>query len=238
MEDKILARVKKMMAIANDAAATEQERDTALQMAYRVLAKYNLSMVDVDSHMSQEKRDSLQAIFVSTIWSRNVAAAIADLFFCKYIIGRKTNAWKGVHYFVGKESNATTAMMMSEYVVTSILKQARKLYRDDSCPEARSFAVGAVSALRVKVSELKRAEQAEANSEKPGNALVLADMYASEKAGNDEYMKLIGFETKPKSTAGKSEVNSDAYGAGKSFGKSINLAPQVGTSASRTKMLK
>ena len=47
-EDKAraLARVRKMLALANDAAATEGERENALRMAHATLAKYNLELAE------------------------------------------------------------------------------------------------------------------------------------------------------------------------------------------------
>jgi len=38
IENKVLERVKKMIALGNDSAATEAERETALRMAYNLLA--------------------------------------------------------------------------------------------------------------------------------------------------------------------------------------------------------
>jgi len=60
IENKVLERVKKMIALGNDAAATEAERETALRMAYNLLAKYNLSMSDLpedESHEARERQD-------------------------------------------------------------------------------------------------------------------------------------------------------------------------------------
>jgi hypothetical protein len=48
-EDKILSRIQKMLALANDLAATEGERDNALRMAYNLMAKHNLDMVTVEA---------------------------------------------------------------------------------------------------------------------------------------------------------------------------------------------
>lgn len=237
MEDKILNRVRKMMALANDAAASEGERDNALRMSYNLLAKYNLSMIDVEQHLPQEKREQLEAIFVSTIWARHIANDISKLFFCKYVVGSKTNAWKGKHYFIGKESNATTAMLMSEYVVTSVLRQARRLYKDDSCPEARSFAVGVCDKLRTRVRELIAAQSTDGDAT-PGTALVLANLYTAETDANAEFMLQIGFKTKPTKHSGKSGVVSDAYGAGKTFGAGISLVPQVGAGKNSTLRIK
>ena len=232
--EKILSKIRKLMAIANDTAAGgEHERDTAMQMAYKLLAKHNLSLVDVDSVETQEKRDRLNAVLVGTVWSKRVAMTIAELFFCKYYVGCKVNAWKCHHYFIGKESNATTAMLMSEYVITSLLKEMRRLYKEDSNAAARSFGLGAVSKLSERVREIKAAQAAEQNTDVPGTALVLASLYNTENTANDEFLKLLGVHLS-KGRSGKGTVTGDAYAAGKSFGEKINLQGQVGAGVKST----
>ena len=53
----ILDRVKKMLAIANDSAASEGECDNALRMAHNTLAKHNLDMADLNAHCQMEGRE-------------------------------------------------------------------------------------------------------------------------------------------------------------------------------------
>lgn len=45
----ILEKVKKLLALAGNAGATEGERDNALRMAHGLLAKHNLDMADLVS---------------------------------------------------------------------------------------------------------------------------------------------------------------------------------------------
>lgn len=63
--DKIINRVKKMMALANDPAASDGERENALRMSYAILAKYNLDMTDVEGKPTgpQEARQSVVGEF-------------------------------------------------------------------------------------------------------------------------------------------------------------------------------
>jgi len=227
MEDKILARVRKMMALATDPAATEQERDTALQMSYRLLAKHNLAMIDVENlgKEAQEARERVTSIFEGMIWSRHVANIISEMFFCKYYSGGTANSWKRHHYFVGKQSNATSAMMMSEYIVKSIIKECRKLYKDDSCPQSRSFALGAVDRLRVRVREII-ASQKQEHQATPGTSLVLANFYDSEKLANMKFLEGLGVALS-KGRAGKGTGDNAAYRSGQAYGNNIGLSPQI-----------
>jgi hypothetical protein len=227
--DKILARVRKMMALANDAAASEHERDTALKMAYNVLAKYNLSMVDVDARVPQEQRDKIEAVMSRTPWAKFVSHAIADLFFCKYLVGPSINSSKCHHFFVGKQSNATTAMLMSEFIISSIRREARKLYKSDTGSQGRSFALGVVNRLRVRVTELQSAQEAQVSTS-PGTALVLASLYDSEGRENTLWLVNSGIRIKTVGARFKNTVNGAAFADGKTFGNSISLAPHVGAS--------
>lgn len=238
MEDKILNRVKKMLAIAECSGATEAERDTALKMAYKVLAAHNLSMVDLDAHVNQEQdpRAMHDNEGYSMIWAKHIYNDIAGLFFCKYFGGRKVNAYKCVHHFVGRQSNATTAMHMAQFIVDSLVKECRKVYGHALVPEARAFALGASSKLRERIAIIKKQQQEESESTATGTALVLVNLYESEKDANALTIAELGIKLS-KGAKGKSSVNSDAYGAGKEYGAKISLAPQVGGNKSSTKKI-
>lgn len=66
-EDRILERVRKMLALANDEAATEGERDNALRMAHNLLMKHQLSMEDVENHAKD--KDDPRGHFKGDGWS-------------------------------------------------------------------------------------------------------------------------------------------------------------------------
>jgi hypothetical protein len=115
-----------------------------------------------------------------------------------------------------------TAAVMADWIVNSILKEARKLYKSNTSPETRSFAVGAMHKLALRVDEIKRttAQQFEAT---PGTALVLASLYDTEAQANNELMPADLKVVKSK----QAKVKRDAYEAGVDFGAKINLSAQV-----------
>lgn len=220
--EKILDRAKKMLALGKCLGTTEQERDTALQMAYRLLAKHNLTVADVNMHEAPEPRDRYKVPGWSMLWAKSAHHHIADLFFCEYYYGGKINSTKCWHYFVGKEGNATTAMHMADYIVASILKEGRTRYGDNLCPETRSFALGAVSKLRQRIAVLK--EQAAKDPElSSGTALMLVNVYASEKAAN----ALILPSDLKEGRAGK-PADSEQWHEGRAFGDKLSLNVRVG----------
>jgi hypothetical protein len=234
-DDKILSRIKKMMALANDDAASEHERDTALQMSYKLLAKYNLSMAHLDAfqHAKDDPRDNYRTETYSMIWSKNICNIVSDLFFCKYYFGGKINAYKCYHHFVGRESNATTAMYISEYIINSIVKEVRAKYGHALIPPARAFALGVVSKLQQRVKELKRQQEQEEQAV-PGTALVLANLYESEKSANA--LVIAHIKLSP-GRAGKATPNIRAFDAGSKFGENVSLSPQIAESKTNTRRI-
>lgn len=229
--DKILDRVKKMMALANDSAATEHERDTALTMVSNLLTKYNLSMLDVEEFQQEEPREEQTHVYYSKLWARSVAKNVAELFFCKHFTGRKINSDKNIGHFIGKRSNATTAMLLTEYIIQSIVKESRRLYKNDLTPEARSFSVGAANKLRERIREIKLSQQ----QNTPGTGLMLINLHEAEDAANEDYIANQLSVNLRSNNRGKSRVVTNAYDAGKEFGANINLANQVGNNQRRLK---
>jgi hypothetical protein len=125
--EKVLARVKKMMTLANDAGASEGERENALRMAHATLAKYNLTMSEAEASgkKAEEARGAEHMTGRDYPWMRTTAHAVAKLFFCEYfyiLIG----GGKVKHFFVGRESNVFTAQGMTTYVIDSIDREAQR----------------------------------------------------------------------------------------------------------------
>lgn len=233
-KEKILARVKKMMTLANDAAATEGERDNAIRMAHATLAKYNLHMADAEASgkPSEENRTGQHVVSRDQPWMRTTAHAIAELFFCEYffISGRGETKGKVKHFFVGKESNVFTAQEMAKYVIGSISAEGRKksIEMSDSAKGTywRSFCKGAAYQVWVRCKKIR--EDAERAPKTPGTALVLASVYAIEKTANEKYMvdKMGGLPKEKKTTQRNTSLN--AFAAGKDYGDKINLQRQIG----------
>ena len=234
MSEKIIDRVRKMLAIANDLAATEHERDTALNMAYKTLAHHNLSMADLKDTTQNEPRGGYEMQSFSFPFAKRVCGAVADLFFCFYITGHKVNGTQCYHHFVGKESNAATAMVMSDWIVKSILKEGRKYYKQNTSPECRAFCLGAAFKLRQRVDAMIEASKVN-DVHGAGTALVLANLYTTERSDNEKTaMVLYDYKT---TKSRVSNVNASAYEAGKQFGAGINLSLQVGGNSDQTKLL-
>lgn len=220
--DDVIEKIKKCLAMAQDMRGNEHERDNALRQAYKLMAKYNLEMHEVEAHgqVKQENRINFENVSWSWTWSCQVHMIVGELFFCKYYFGRKINGTKVTHHFIGKESNATTAAMMADWITTSILSEGRKIYKQNTAPGTRSFAVGAMHRLDERVKEIIRTTQAEAT---PGTALVLASLYQTEAEANKQLLP----STLRERAARHSKIDHSAYRKGQTFANGINLGLQV-----------
>lgn len=236
-KDKILARVKKMMTLANDAAASEGERDNALRMAHATLAKYNLSMAEAEKAGTkpEEKRTGDELVGQDYSWMRTVAHAAATLFFCNYFFVRMGRG-KVQHYFVGKESNVLTAKAMTEYLISSINRQARP-FGVLGGTYWRSFCKGASHAVYERCYEIQMA--AEKAPKQPGTSLVLASVYASEQEANAEFIKVkMGIGNLKEGKNRERNTVAGAYHAGQDYGNSVSLNNQIGGRSPNRNQLK
>lgn len=238
-KDKLLVRVRKMMALANDAGASEGERDNALRMVQTILAKYNLSLADAEAagEKQDDKRVESQEIFSAQSYHRTVMSAVADLYFCKYFYCQLSSG-KQRHYFFGRESNNTTAREMSAFINKSINREAGKRMRAqaESSNWHRSFCKGAAAKIWQRCDQLRReAEQAPAVAS-TGTALVLASVYKNEKEANALMIAAEGHKLR-QTASREHNTSSDGFYSGKEFGGSINLNRQLGGGTNGKKQL-
>lgn len=220
MTDRILERVRKLLALANDDAASEGERDNALRMAHNTLAKHQLDMIDVDKHVRD--KDDPRGLFEmegwNIPWCRVVRAAVAHLFSVKYF-HCKINATKGRHSFVGRESQATTAMLMGDWIVKALLREADQRYGHRLTRGGRSFGEGAGAKLWQRVHAMVKTKEQEYGG---GFALALV----SELKQNEQFaLELWGELGKAK--ARKFDVDASAYVSGKDHAETISLNTQL-----------
>lgn len=239
MNDRIIERVRKLLALARDKGATEGERDNALRMAHATIAKYNLDMAECERDPSkrkaaEEEREFQMAQFFGRPWARQVAIACAELFFCEYMFMAATRAKETKHLFVGKSSNATTARLMAEWLVDAIMREGKKHQREiDGGNEAyRSFSMGAALRIRDRVREIRLAAEdaskalaASASGGSAGTAIVLASVYATERQANRALIEQR-YPVRRTGRSGKSaEISSMAAGA--KYGDKVNLTPHI-----------
>jgi hypothetical protein len=241
-QDRILSRIRKMMRLANDAGATEGERDNAMRMIHATLAKYNLEMSQVEDSdpAQQEKRERMAAAFLGKPWACQIAMSVAHLYFCKYFSSRAPGnggpAQKANHHFVGRHSNVITAQEMAQWVVETVNKEAQRFQRTMGVGYGEYRAFAQAAALRI----YERCKQIRAESEKQSEnactGLIVANLYRTEMIANDAFLNDAG--VKLRQSRSQSEApGARARAAGAAFGNNVSLNRQVGTSGSNLKKL-
>jgi len=232
MDDKIINRVRKMLALSKDEAASEGERDNALRMAHATLAKYNLSMAAVDAP-PEEARGSDVLRIRHRMWMVTVHNAVAKLFFCHLFMSKRGQYIDMT--FVGKESNITTAKDIATYLCNSILKENKNQISDQSW--LASFNKGAASRIYERCLDLRK-EADKAPEKATGTAIVLASLYKREEAANSDYIRDVMKINLSTSKERRSNVHGSAYDAGRAYGGKLNLNRQVtGNSTTNQKRL-
>lgn len=226
MKDKIIARIRKMMAISADEGASEGERDNAMRMVHAYLVKHNLSSSEIVEKKEERVNDPME-VKNGAPWKRTCMNGIAQLFFCHYFyIPAKGNRLEK-SCFVGLESNTVTAKEMSTYIVGSIYKEGwkRKHALNESTSYLRGFFFGAAEQIYRRCEELK-AKSMEPSKE-TGTGLVVASHYESEKLENAKFLKEVMRIKLSPSKSRRTGLDSSGYDAGMNFGNTIPLNTQV-----------
>ena len=218
--EKIIDKVKKLIALGTNQGATDGERDNAIRMAHGLLAKHNLSMVNLEE--SVEERVKLPLDYYNAKWCGAIVMSISKLFFCSVYsapgesVG--SNAKKRtVYYFVGKESNAITASMMAHYVMKSIFSEQNKLKLGNS------FSNGAANKIYQRVEAMMTAESLETST---GTGLAVVSIYKSEQQANKEFLESNGTKL-VKAKTNSVKQNGKEWFQGSEFGGKINLNGQI-----------
>lgn len=238
-EDKIISRVRKLMALANDERASEGERDNALRMAHATLAKYNLSMAQVSEGGAQEARVFQAFRGKSQPWTRSTANAVAGLFFCKYFYKNQGSYCE--HNFIGRESNAITAKEIAEFVIKSILSEANRLSKYEANPNVwwTQFCKGAANQVWHRCAQLRKDAERESaaapTATGTGTSIVLASLYKTEMQSNEDFLAEQGLRLR--SAASRERyTGAEGYAAGKSFGAKVSLSRQVGATSNTARL--
>lgn len=92
-QESALRKIRACMALGENKSATDQERETALRQAQKLMLKYNISMFNLEQEQDVEgvtlkgptigRRDYTLGHFW---WQRKLAVAVAPVFLCKVLL--------------------------------------------------------------------------------------------------------------------------------------------------------
>lgn len=210
---RIIDKVKKLLALGTNQGASEGERDNAMRMAHALLARHNLTAMDL-----VEKSDRIKELF--TVWNdkyqTQLAAACAELFFCVVYTQKGGPKDKQV-VFIGRKDNVLTAIHMTQYLIKSVNSEASRLKMGNL------FKNGAANQIRSRVRDLINSPVIEESSD--CTSLMVINLHKSEKDANEQFINELGVKLK-EAKARKTKVNHE-YIQGQIFGKSVSLNLQI-----------
>ena len=232
----VLDKIRKMLTLAENSEATAGERENAMRMVHRLLAKHNIDMAEARAHGSKsEDRGILSAVYFGRPWARQVSKAIADLFFCEYLYYPATKGKDTRHCFVGLESNTVTASELSRFLVESIMQEGKRKQREQRAGNIyyRSFATGAAATIRRRVDEMIAksskegiTEPTDAPGTSTGTALVLASLYRTEVEANKAVIEQA-FKKLRSGRNGSSDFDYNGSRDGVEYGSKVSLTRQI-----------
>lgn len=177
----IKSKIQKLLTLANDKGASEDEAATAMRMAMGLMMKHGIEQKDLGGDVPRAKRGShLKATFQK--YQIILAMAAADLYGCRVLF---YNGGKEGLLFVGRQDNIDA----SEQMLIWLTQQVERLYKTDlrrgmtqreRGEFRKTFKWACASRVAVRVSQLvKEMQQSDASAKEAtgSNALVVLGHY-------------------------------------------------------------
>ena len=231
---RIIERAQKLIALANN-NPNESEAAIAMERAYKLLAKHNLSLGEIGDKAEDCGQDSSQINFGGP-WARTISNHVAKLYFCDMFY-TKMSGRQEKHTFVGLEHNVALAQQIAMTVLTIIHKDGKK-QANGSTPFLNSFRNAASSRIAQRclqlITEAKKGELQNDDGEsiETGTGMVLASVYDNEQKRIDNYnseknpnLKNVRFRSRSSNESGRA--------AGTAAGNSVGLRPEVSSNSNR-----
>lgn len=122
--EKIIEKIQKLLNTANDRGATENEAMIAALKAQELMAKYSISMTDIETQ--DENDEIVEAQFetgTGNKWKYILAHVVADNFCCKLFMYGKTTV-----VFYGFKKNADIARDVFKFLFNTGNRLATRYY--------------------------------------------------------------------------------------------------------------
>lgn len=213
--EALVLKLRKLMTLRDHASATEGEASAAAGMVQDLMAKYNLSLHQIESAGTKDdggraRRQHDRAAMYS--FQRELMACIAKNNFCRHWIEevqvpheKKAGFTRKAkrHFLLGREINVKSVEMVYDYLVETMDRVLPYQGMEKRGKDALLWLAGCSDRLIVRLdAQREQAEEAskvqaaeeDVRSRHPGaasssNALVLVDVYQNEEELNEDYMK-------------------------------------------------
>lgn len=160
--EKIVERIKKLLAVAEDKGATEHEAASAALAAQRLIAQYDVEQWEIHA-VTEEPIEEVYANHAPRRWRWRLADVIAPAFRCKYHeTTRKAfhkTRWSNDHLitFYGYKTDATAAAMTFNTLYKIGNRLANRYSRGADYGTYNAYVLGFVAGI---ASELEKQTEA------------------------------------------------------------------------------
>jgi hypothetical protein len=211
VNDRVLDRVRKLLAMANDARGNENESANAAAMAQAIIAEHGLEMSQLENQSNDPAlvtRDKTQHDRAAMYkYQRDLMASVAKCNFCRHFITDVHAVSSGKmrkvkrHVLLGRTINVQASILIYDYLIDamdrlvpwqgSALRGRDALLWFEGCAERLGERLSDHRRAMEEESENKRTEEAtrarHPSAAPASNALVLADAYSSEDDLNEDF---------------------------------------------------
>ncbi len=167
MKEKILTKIKKLMALTTDRGATPEEAALATAKVSAMLIEHNLTIAqaqefDPDEETINVTEHHMDHGYAQLRWRRILANVICKFNLCHIVVGRQKTV-----YFFGKPSNVEVVIYLTESIAAQIHKMAKaamKLNQTRKESFYQSFCRGAIKTIHTRLAEdaVKSSKEAQA----------------------------------------------------------------------------
>ena len=231
--EKIIGKIRKLLALGGNAGATEAEAALAMERANALLAQHNLSVAEV----GEEPTDDISHTAAGTTdrkWEGALWDAAAQLNFTDYFYV-KTNRGLFRHYVVGRPINIEATRLMAEYLATTVQRLGRDAAKAFPTKERRvyrlSFRVGCSDRIGSRARLIRREREKEETSTNVEGGTInlpaLASLYKQEHSAIEAFYKAMGIILES-GRSRRSVGNVRAYVDGVAAGNDVSFNKQVG----------
>lgn len=233
----IKTKIQRLLALAGN-NPNEAEREQAMVLAQGLLAKHNLSMLDVQG-LSGVGESEMSTIKVEP-WITNIMLGVSKLYYCSIFLrnvnicryGKPRNVKSYV--LVGSPENIEVAKEVATWLIATVRKEARQIFKD--AMSQKSFRVGASYAIKLKADAIRQAELEALNPQGDTNGgYALMVLRNDLERLNAEYMAQLGDMQAQKQRSVK--VDRFALIAGQAYGNSLHLGRQIACSGEEPKRI-
>lgn len=233
---KILARVKKLLALSKD-NANEHERARAMEAAHELLRKHNLEMSAIDDCAPENGVREQCVERILEPWMREVYMAAGILYFTSILQQSRYKNGRWIKYpnIVGRPENIAVTAEMAAFFIHSIVGEARKKFSGSRA--VRSFCTGAGQMLYIRAKQIRKDMKAKEAAEKRmqealernGRATTTALACIEDKRENENEKYIQNMEIKNHTDRRNFDsLDGDAFSQGMSHAYHLDIRPQEG----------